>query len=82
MPTGPHDPAQRDQEVLRVHPVRHAALPPRDVRGPVALQVHLPLPGGLQGAPLRDHAGHLQGGRGPELQLPLCHLYLLHGLAG
>lgn len=74
-----HDPCERHQEVVRLHAVCHEAVPPRDLRGSVAVQVHLPLPRGLQGAPLRDHAGRLPRGRGPELQLALRHLHLLHG---
>lgn len=80
MSSWPHDPGEWHQKVLCLHPLCYTALSPGDLCGPVAVQIHLPLPRRLQGTPLRDDTGHLPGGRGPELQLPLCHLYLLHGL--
>lgn len=80
MSAGSHGSGERYQKVLRLHPLCHAALSPGDMCGSVAVQVHLPLPRRLQGTLLRDDAGRLQGGRGPELQLPVRHLHLLHGL--
>lgn len=82
MSTWSHNPCEWDQKVLCLYLVCYTALPPWDLCGPVTLQIHLPLPGGLQRTALWDDPGNLQGGRGPELQLPLRHLHLLHGIIG